>query len=336
MDEKLLSIIVPMYNSKKYIEKCLDSLILRHGFMKEIEIIVVNDGSTDGCERIVEKYVCRYPGSIRLINQRNGGHGAAVNTGIRNCTGQYFRILDADDWFITEQFEEYVRILQKIQVSDMVVCGFQTYNIQTQKENIISAEIENPIQYFTMEKVVSDWKKFKTIFSLHGIAYCTEFYRKNAIELPEKVFYDDAIFFTVAASQARKICALNQVVYVYRIGDVNQSVSAANRVCRIEQIEKVIRIICGTVNENRTQAGQEYWNYKTCSVLADYFVTTFLRYEDRTIGRRRAIKYMKDVAQVAPSIARKVRIKYIILYIMSVLGLKESHFEKVLAMRNRL
>ena len=92
---KLLSIAIPCYNSEAYMEKCIESL-LKGG--EEVEILVVNDGSSDRTAEITDAYAEKYPTIIKAIHQENGGHGEAVNAGIRNATGLYFKVVDSDDW----------------------------------------------------------------------------------------------------------------------------------------------------------------------------------------------------------------------------------------------
>ena len=92
---KLLSIAIPCYNSEAYMEKCIESL-LKGG--EDVEILVVNDGSSDRTAEIADAYAEKYPTIIKAVHQENGGHGEAVNAGIRNATGLYFKVVDSDDW----------------------------------------------------------------------------------------------------------------------------------------------------------------------------------------------------------------------------------------------
>ena len=92
---KLLTFTIPCYNSEAYMEKCIES-ILPGG--EDVEIIIVNDGSKDRTAEIADAYAAKYPTIVRAIHQENGGHGEAVNTGIRNATGLYFKVVDSDDW----------------------------------------------------------------------------------------------------------------------------------------------------------------------------------------------------------------------------------------------
>ena len=92
---KLLSIAIPCYNSQDYMEKCIESLLVGG---EEVEILVVDDGSSDRTAEIADAYAAKYPTIVKAIHQENGGHGEAVNAGIRNATGLYFKVVDSDDW----------------------------------------------------------------------------------------------------------------------------------------------------------------------------------------------------------------------------------------------
>ena len=96
---KLLSIAIPCYNSEAYMEKCINSLLLGG---EEVEILVVDDGSSDRTAQIADEYAEKYPDIIRVIDKENGGHGDAVNYGLANAEGKYFKVVDSDDWVNTE------------------------------------------------------------------------------------------------------------------------------------------------------------------------------------------------------------------------------------------
>ena len=92
---KLLSIAIPCYNSEAYMEKCIQSLLPGGD---EVEILVIDDGSKDRTAEIADEYQEKYPNIVRAIHQPNLGHGGAVNTGIHNAQGLYFKVVDSDDW----------------------------------------------------------------------------------------------------------------------------------------------------------------------------------------------------------------------------------------------
>ena len=109
---KLLSFAIPCYNSESYMEKCIESILIGG---EEVEILIVNDGSKDRTAEIADAYAAKYPTICRAIHQENGGHGEAVNAGIRNATGRYFKVVDSDDWVDPEA---YMAILNKLREYD--------------------------------------------------------------------------------------------------------------------------------------------------------------------------------------------------------------------------
>ena len=130
---KLLSIAIPCYNSQDYMEKCIESLLVGG---EEVEILVVDDGSSDKTAEIADAYAAKYPTIIKAIHQENGGHGEAVNAGIRNATGLYFKVVDSDDWV---NKEAYIKILETLyellrgpQTVDLLISNF-VYEKHTRK-----------------------------------------------------------------------------------------------------------------------------------------------------------------------------------------------------------
>ena len=104
---KVLTVGIPCYNSAEYMSKAIESLLPAG---EDIEIIVVNDGSKDDTQKIGEEYAAKYPTIVRVINQENGGHGEAVNTGLRNATGIYYKVVDSDDWVDEDSLHQIIEI----------------------------------------------------------------------------------------------------------------------------------------------------------------------------------------------------------------------------------
>lgn len=329
--KKLLSIIIPMYNSHAYIKKSLDSLILDKEHMQLLEIIVVNDGSTDDSEKMVQPYVVQYPDTVRLINQPNGGHGSAINSGVDVCTGTYFKVLDADDWFLTSSLEMAVDQMSGMEQTDIILSSYQKYDIQTGKTDNFQVGSQKTL---SMRDVLEDWKIYKWLFSLHGIIYRTDFYRNIGWKLPENVYYDDAFYYTVYASYAEKISVIcDGILYVYRVGDVNQSISRKNRENRIDQLEKVIDSILETgVDQGlRSCFGQQYWLRKTVTAITDYYITSYLRFENRREGRMKAKQFTEKLKKESPELFAFVRKKYWLLRIMGILRMDEDDLQRIVA-----
>ena len=123
---KLLSIAIPCYNSENYMRKCIESLLVGG---EDVEILIVNDGSTkDRTAEIADEYAAKYPTIVKAIHKENGGHGSAVNAGIANATGLYFKVVDSDDWVKESAYKEILDTLRKLvggdKVLDMLISNF--------------------------------------------------------------------------------------------------------------------------------------------------------------------------------------------------------------------
>lgn len=117
--EKVLTIVIPTYNMEKYLDKCLNSLIIPE-YMDEIEVLIVNDGSKDSSLDIARKYETQYPQTFVVVDKENGNYGSCVNRGLKEANGKYFKVLDADDTFMTNNFFEFVKFLKSVDV-DLVM-----------------------------------------------------------------------------------------------------------------------------------------------------------------------------------------------------------------------
>lgn len=109
---KLLTVVVPSYNAEKYLRHNLDSLCLEE-LLGELEIIVVDDGSTDSTAQIADEYAEKFPGTVVPVHKENGGHGSGINTGIRYATGMYFKVIDADDWVDAEDLKNLICFIRE-------------------------------------------------------------------------------------------------------------------------------------------------------------------------------------------------------------------------------
>ena len=112
---KQVSFVVPCYNSQEYMRKCIDSLLEGKD---DVEIIIVDDGSTDETGRIADEYANNYPKIVKVVHQENGGHGEGINTGLRVATGRYFKVVDSDDWVDIDAYKTLLKKIIHIQMVD--------------------------------------------------------------------------------------------------------------------------------------------------------------------------------------------------------------------------
>lgn len=327
---KVLSVIIPAYNCENVIDKCITSFLSAPCFEK-IELIVVNDGSVDTTADIVEAYCEKYPSNIKLITQENKGHGGALNTGCAAATGRYLKVIDADDWVITENLDAFINFLETAQ-SDVVL----THHFTT---DISSGEIKKWKSYpkkfgveYTFEDVMREWKNFERSLTFHGITYKTEFYKANGILLSEHIFYEDHEFATIPCCFAKSITPLDLFIYNYRIGDVSQSVSDENQLKRISHTEAVLERLIKelSVIDNLTNAAEYYYCMKIQGVLISYLVTALLVERNKAKGRRYAVDMVKFVKNALPEVYSLSKKQYLILRVLNLLRINKKSFEAFL------
>ena len=205
MNSKKVSIIVPVYGVEKYIDKCLDSLVKQS--LKEIEIIVVNDGSKDNSQAIIDEYVKKYPEKVKSYIKKNGGQGSARNYGLKKASGEYIGYVDSDDFIEMDMYEKlYTKA--KENNFDIVVCGNYCVNEDYSSKNIdtfvvkYNTDLENII--FGKMAV---WNKI----------YKRDILVDNKLEFKEKVWYEDLAFTLKAIMNANTFTFVNEPLYDYLI-----------------------------------------------------------------------------------------------------------------------
>lgn len=163
-----ISVIVPVYNVENYLAKCLDSLV--NQTHQNIEILVINDGSKDDSEKIIQEYAQKYPEKIRPFTKENGGLSDARNFGIDHATGDYLGFVDSDDYVAPSMFEEMVHLAEKHQ-SKMVICNIQKVD---QNGNITQklTQIPNMPEKIDLEKNLS-------VFSDLSYFACNKLFKKE-------------------------------------------------------------------------------------------------------------------------------------------------------------
>ena len=217
----LLSIIIPTYNMEKYIARCLNYVILGNESRHDFEILVINDGSKDYSLKIAEQFKDKYPNIIRVIDKENGNYGSCVNRGLKEATGKYFRILDADDTFQVGALEIMLDSLSSSD-EDMIVSRYSyLYDLTGRKKQIVP----NGIQYDKLyHRYDFSGDGNDVILSMHAVTYKTALLRDIGLKLDEGVSYTDLeyIYFPLKAIKSLKFLDID--LYEYHIGREGQTV----------------------------------------------------------------------------------------------------------------
>lgn len=240
---KYITFVVPCYNSASYREKCIDSL-LPGG--EDVEILIVNDGSSDETGKIADEYRKRYPTIVRAIHKLNGGHGSGVNIGIEQAKGVYLKVVDSDDWVDKDAYKEYLSCIKEhVDKGDKIDLIFTNYVYENvaKKQNYVTSYKRQ----FPANKIFN-WKETKRfrpddIIRMHSFTYSIDVLRKTNTKLLEKTFYVDNIYTYQPLVAVEKRYYLPVNLYRYFIGRSDQSVNLANRVKRYDQQLRVRRYI---------------------------------------------------------------------------------------------
>jgi glycosyltransferase involved in cell wall biosynthesis len=240
---KVLSIVVPCYNSAAYLERCVNSLLLGE---EKVEVILIDDGSTDQTGEKVDYYMQRFPERVKVIHQTNGGHGAAINAGLKVATGQYFKVVDSDDWLDAVSYQKVVDFLSLVSSKptqlDLLVCNF-VYDKQGSNHKKVMSYLNclPQNQFFGWEKAKFPLGKY---LLMHSIIYRTNLLREQVrLQLPKHTFYEDNLYAFEPLPFVKKIYYLDTDLYHYFIGRSDQSVNETVMLQRIDQQLKVNRMM---------------------------------------------------------------------------------------------
>lgn len=240
---KLLSVVVPCYNSEQYMKKCIDSLLIGE---EEVEIIIVNDGSADSTPEIANDYGSRYPDIVKVIHQENGGHGEAVNAGIRNATGLFFKVVDSDDWVSEGPYRKILEVLEEMTRSgarlDMLISNFVYDKAGAKRKKVMKYTTALPENRIFTWNEVKHFHKGQYIL-MHSVIYRTQILRECGLELPKHTFYVDNIFVFNPLPYVKTMYYLNVNFYRYFIGREDQSVNEEVMIRRIDQQLKVNKLM---------------------------------------------------------------------------------------------
>ncbi len=219
---KLLTVTVPCYNSQDYMEKCIKSLLCGGS---RVQIVVIDDGSTDATGAIADRYADAYPGIVTAVHQKNGGHGAGINQGLKHAEGKYFKVVDSDDW-ASGDFIRFLDTLEQCENSGGVDLFVTNYYYEH-----ADGRANRPICYSNAlpENRIFGWEDTRhfhlhQLLTIHSCTFRTELLRVHTKPLPEHVFYEDNLMVYQALPYVRRMYYLNADLYRYYIGREGQSV----------------------------------------------------------------------------------------------------------------
>lgn len=233
----LLTVAIPAFNVANFLPETLQTFLSFSP--KTLEILIVNDGSTDNTKEIAEKIASTCP-CITVINQKNSGAGGAINAAIKNAHGKYFRILDGDDWFNEDAFRQFISKLQT-EKADLILTERVEVFIKSHKK-VLSHDYNNieTNKLFNLSDV--NFKKYGPLLSSTTIK--TSILKKSNFKLDEKCFYVDQEYNLICYAFSETVIKYDEPVYYYRLEQDNQSMAKKNLAKNVHSHETVcLRLI---------------------------------------------------------------------------------------------
>ena len=306
----LLTIVIPSYNSERFIRGCLDSLLI--GLDDKLDIIVVNDGSKDNTSSIAKEYADKYS-FIRVVDKENGGHGSGINKGLELAKGLYFKVLDSDDKLDKDGLVHLLDLIQKHvdegKSADIYVTPY--YSVSEEGEKLYITSLNS---LFKKKEEVISYKEFKKIpfnkyFMLHMFFVKTSILKDNNMKLLEKTFYEDNEMVLFAAIHANTLCFSKEPVYLYTVGREGQSISIDSM---DKNYDSQVRVMYRTLEMLPYEKYKAMDKYHARVAFHCMYINTVLFYmythirmnSDKKEAYDKAMKYFKETN---PKLYRKLR-----------------------------
>lgn len=245
----LLSVIVPAYNSEAYLDRALSTLVDYNG---DLEVLIIDDGSTDRTPDIADAWAARYPGVVRAIHQDNAGHGGAVNAGIAAATGTHVRVVDSDDWVDRSAMRAVLDLLRTERAEgrdlDLLVTNY-VYEKQG-KAHKAAIRYRN---VFPQGRTIG-WEemrpcRYDQYILMHSLTMRTALVREAGLHLPEHTFYVDYIYSHSPLPWVTTLRYLDVDLYRYFIGRDDQSVNEPVMISRLDQLMRVNAVMVASMPE---------------------------------------------------------------------------------------
>ena len=253
---KYITFAVPCYNSESYMRRCVDSL-LSGG--RDVEIILINDGSTDRTAEIADEYQLKYPDIVRAVHKENGGHGSGVNKGLELAQGIYYKVVDSDDWL---DKDAYLKLLRRIKdfcingrkapecdMPDLFVCNYVYDHLDEGTSRVMDYRNIFPEEKMCTWKDIGRFKPSQYLI-MHSLMFRTEILRKSGVKLPEHTFYVANLFSYQPLPYVESIYYMDIDLYHYYLGREDQSVNEKVLMKRIDQQIRVTELVAKSVDLN--------------------------------------------------------------------------------------
>lgn len=329
-----LSIIIPSYNVEKFVGKTLESLCIPE-LSGRLEVLVIDDGSTDSTARIAENLCKREPTIFRCIRKPNGGHGSCVNEGFGQMAGRYARVIDGDDMADSKALVRLVSALEKTD-ADLVIDERTEFSDKTGEETrfFLPQDIRDGIK---LDFSAYAEKRMIPYFTIHSLVIKKELVKSIPIKLDEKIFYEDYELALMATAKAETVLFMRNSVYRYRVARSGQSVSAESYVKRYRMLRRVVGFALRYYEAGAFGADRKgYVRASVGSIINTHLNILLVLDKDKARGRRRARGFMLWLKERHPAFAKDAKNRYRSALLLNLLNVGGEGLERLRAMKSRL
>ena len=317
---KYLTISIAAYNAEKWLEMCLNSFVIPE-ILEDIEVLIVNDGSTDSTAEIAEKYVTQYPNAFVLINKENGGHGSTINAGIKAASGLYFKLVDADDWVENDGLLDLINVIKEHTADAFISPYYKCFEKTGEKILVNSPRMQKLVG--KEQNVESLYKLYE--FTLPSLTFRTDILKSHFTGIDEKCFYVDNEYVCFYINYVQNVILTGVPVYDYRIGTNEQSININNTIKRLDHQLKVInRLIDFYLEESHSKIVQSFvmdcilYRYRTLISIPEASTSKkeFIRFESFMFSKSNELYFqaisngIKDKKETAMFVHVMRKVKY--------------------------
>lgn len=317
--QKILAIIIPTYNMEKYLDRCLTSLIVEDEKMDRLEVLVVIDGSKDRSSEIAHTFEARYPQTFRVIDKENGNYGSCVNRGLTEATGKYIKVLDADDYFDTTVFSEYIAFLEGAD-ADFIFNGMSMVDEDGSItgvycfENVLGGSSVMPIEDYSA-------KMDGIGLYMQNVAYKTVRLKEMGYTQTEGVSYTDQEWLFTPLFVMQSVSYFTKSLYQYLVGrngqTVDPKVHMKNMWMEIAVTKSLIKTYAERIGGVSNYTVASYIKGRLMSRIRFIYVS-YLLSNRNDLNRNDLIAFDKYLLETAPDIyemsnglSAKFGIKYV-------------------------
>lgn len=273
MEDVKISVIIPVYNAENYLQEMFDSL-MRQTF-QGLEVIIVNDGSTDGSQELIEKIALNSKLNIKTFYQENKGQSAARNYGVEQAIGKYIAFIDADDYIETVYFERLYKVIEQ-EKADIVQCGYRKYITGTDKEIYRRMPKDWDVRFI-------DNMSHVFIYSPCAKLLRTDFLKKYGITFSEGEQLEDGPYCMTTNILAEKVVTIDWIGYHYRV----YNESTMGNVRKVKSKPKVpykgIEMAVSTVRQyNKNVVKEQILEFCTLKILAGLVTSMYCNADKET------------------------------------------------------